>query len=226
MKRSMVRIPDISADKEADTLEPFRLAVVGACSGAGCSFVAGQVLKKGLYGGHTPEGLRTLCELGSPYFYLALGFDRRFAGRKLCNFSSHGRHELNMEMGYNWYVRRPDETEAKDTEILRGFYSAAGSFIVYDCSGLWGKEVLFDILDESDRIYLVVDPLPTKLIRSSDMIEEIRTSYPSSEVVVNKYGKGIHKGELAAFLGTRSYHVEEFMPIEKIYKAEYNCLLV
>ena len=226
MKKSIVRIPDLSADKDPGTPEPYRLAVVGMCRGAGCSFVSARVLKNGLYEGHTPEGLRTLCELGSPYFYLALGFDRRFAGRKLCGFSSHGRHELNMEMGYNWYVRRPLETQIKGSEVLRSFYSAAGSFVVYDCSGLCGEEVLFDILEESDRIYLVVDPLPTKLISSQGLFDEIRTSFPSSEIVVNKYGKGIHKGELAAFLGTRSYHVEGFMPIEMIYKAEYNCVLV
>ena len=66
MENRIIRIPDISADKSPGTAEPFRLAVVGACRGAGCSFVSARVLKNGMYGGHTPEGLRTLCELGSP----------------------------------------------------------------------------------------------------------------------------------------------------------------
>ena len=221
-----IRIPDKTADKDAALKEPFRLAVIGACRGAGCSFVSLRALQKGLYEGHTPEGLRTLCELGSPYFYTALGFDKRFAGRSFCDYSSHGRHELNMEMGYNWYLRKADQKGKKDAEILRSFYNAAGAFVVYDCSGLMDEEVLYDVLEESDRIYLVIDPLPTRLISSQGFIEEIRTSFPKSELVVNKYAKGIHKGELSAFLGTRSYHAEPFMPIERIYKAEYNCRLI
>ena len=131
-----------------------------------------------------------------------------------------------MEMGYNWYVRRPGETEVSDREVLRCFYGAAGSFIVYDCSGLASYDVLDDVLGEADMIYLVMDPLPTKLISSQPFAERIRESFPGTELVVNKYAKGIHRGELASFLWTRDYHTEPFMPAEDIYRAEYNCNLV
>lgn len=226
MLKKLCRIPDTVLDKRSEASEPFRLAVVGACRGAGASFVSSRVLQGGLYEGHTPDGLRTLCELGSPYFYTALGFDRRFAGRTLHGYSSHGKHELNMEMGYNWYVRKPDETSVGDREVLRCFYDAAGSFIVYDCSGMAGHDVLDDVLAEADKIYLVIDPLPTKLISSQLFTERIRVSFPKTELIVNKYAKGIHRRELASFLGTRDYHTEAFMPAESIYRAEYNCILV
>ncbi len=225
MKKNLIRIPDSFSDRESEAKEPFRLAVAGACPGAGASFVSARVLQEGLYDAHTPEGLRTLCELGKPYFYFALGFERRFAGRRFCSFSSHGKHELNMELGYNWYLRKPEEKEAEDREIMKAFYNAAGSFIVFDCSGLCGREVLFDVMDGSDLVYLVVDPMPSKLVGSRDFIDAVRERCPSAELVVNKYCRGIHRRELAAFLGTSDYHTEGFMEAERLYRAEYNCVL-
>ena len=220
------RIPDKTLDFDNDNRETYKVAVLGSCKGAGASFVSERVLKDGLLEGHTPEGLRTLCEMGSPYFYTALGFEKRFIGRPFYEFSSHGKHELNMELGYNWYVKRPDDIVIDEKGILKNLYNAVGSLEIYDCSGLWEEKILFDILDESDLIYFVVDPMPTKLISSSKFIDEIISCYEKAELVVNKYEKGIHRGELSKFLGTSDYHVMPFMPIEKIYRAEYNCLML
>ena len=219
------KIPDFTADREAAETEVLKVAVVGACIGAGTSYISARILKKGLYSGHTPEGLRTLCELGVPYFYLALGFDKRFAGRKFYEYSSQGKHLLNMELGYNWYVKAPGDGVLCEKEILKKVYGAPGSMIVYDCSGLSEEEILFDILEEMDIVYLVIDPMPTKLISSQDTIQKIRSRCPSAELVINKYAKGIHRGELSSFLGTRNYICEDYTAIEKIYKAEYNCTL-
>ncbi len=224
MKR-LFRTPDISMDRDPELKEAYKVAVVGCCEGAGASFVSSCVLQHGLFEDHIPEGLRTLCETGKGYFYLALGFDKRFAGRDFRDFSSHGKHELNMELGYNWYVLRPGEGPAEDRDILRKLYNAAGSFIVYDCSGLIGRDILWDILGEADMIYLVIDPMPTKLISSRRFIDGIRARYPETELVVNRFAKGIHRGELSKFLETRDYHTLPCVPIEKLYRAEYNCLL-
>ena len=218
------RIPDKVLDREGPLKETMRVSVIGACRGAGASFVSAYVLRNGLFEGHTPEGLRTLCELGTPYFYQALGFDRRFAGRTLHGFSSHGKHELNMEMGYNWYVKVPEE-EYFEKDILRNFYGAAGSMAIFDCSGLNDEPLIFDIAKESDLVYLVVDPMPTKLISSEKFIDDMRKICPRAELVVNRFAKGIHRGELKSFLGTGNYHKIDAMPIEDIYKAEYNCVL-
>ena len=219
------RLPDRAADRNAESREPCRTAVVGACRGAGASFVSLRVLTKGLFGERTPSGLRTLCELGTPYFYLALGFDRRFAGREFYGFSSHGRQELNMELGYNWYVKGTEETEMSERDILRNLYGAAGDFIVFDCSGLNDMPVLADVLSEADRIYLVVDPMPTRLIASGDFIGKTLEMFPKTEIVVDRYAKGIHRGQLRAFRGTGNYHTVENVPIEKLYRAEYNCAI-
>ena len=225
LMNTLFRSPDKAAEKGQGYADPLRVAVVGACRDAGASFVSGQILKNGLLEGRTPEGLRTLCELGTPYFYTALGFDKRFAGRKFYGFSSHGKHELNTEMGYNWYVRMPDELSLDSGLIFKSFYSASGSMVVYDCSGLSGEDVLFDVLDGADIVYLVIDPLPTRLIGSQRFTEKLRESFPGTQLVVNKFAKGIHRGELAAFLGTSAYHKVDFFPAERIYRAEYNCLL-
>ena len=131
-----------------------------------------------------------------------------------------------MEMGYNWYVRMPDEKAVDERAVLKNLYGAPGSVIVYDCSGLNGEPVLSDVLEAADVIYLVIDPLPTRLLEGRAFMEDLRSRFPETELVVNKFAKGIHRGELAAFLGTSAYHKLDAVSFEDIYRAEYNCRLI
>lgn len=222
----LFRIPNRLYDEAAKEEARLRIAVVGASSGAGASYVSSVILRKGPFSGIAPDGLRSLAELGTPYFYMALGMDKRFAGRDFYYYEDSGPLRLNMELGYNWYLRAPESGPASAASMFRAAYTAPGGMVVFDFSGLQTSEQLLPLLAVMDVIYLVIDPLPTRLIPAQDVIDRIRVHYPEAELVVNKFNRGIHRGELSRFLGTSDFFTVDAVSCEALCRAEYNCSLV
>lgn len=223
MPEKLFRFPDRSLDTNAEFIPKIKVAVVSACSGAGGSYVCSQILKNGLISMKTPSGLRSLIELGKPYFYVALGMEKRFLGRRFFDFASGGKYETNIEMGINWYVRKPG-SELSPMNAIKAVSMTPGSLLVFDCSGA-GEELVLSILPEMDMVYLVLDPSPVKLLESEGYIEKIKNYSPKYTLIVNKYSQGIHKGQLSAFLGTQNYEVLPAVDLKSLHKAEYNCVL-
>ena len=227
MTKTIFRFPDKLADAKEKTISKVRAAVVPVSFGAGASYVSSKLLQKGLFSGDTPEGLRSLVELGSPYFYFALGMDKRFSGRTFFDFEDPKTYSLNMELGFNWYLRHPSSIgDLPPSAVFRAVSSAPGNFVVYDCSRMQRSDLVKQVLAEMDVIYIVVDPLPSKLMEGQSVFDDLRASFPESKIVVNKFNRGIHKGELARFLGTSNYFTLDAVPYESLCKAEFNCNLI
>lgn len=208
--------------REKQTEGNRKIAVVPAGYGVGASFVAAQTAM------HL-EGKVSLAELGKPYFYLSLDMEKQFCGREFsfyeeCSKESYSEIE-NLLFGINWLARRPNAEGNVDYKCLLKLLSfpPKGSLIL-DFSRVC-RDMIIDSLSEMDQVYLVLDPLPSKLIESADFIEKIRLLFPSALVIVNKMNKGVHKNELRRFLGNCEIKEIPFYPPHVIYKAEYNCCL-
>ena len=199
-----------------------RTAVAGIADGCGVSFVAGSLAWK-----LSLRSRCTLAELGRPYFYNALNIERRFAGgrfefyedalaaRRTLYTINNPYHSLDL------LLRRPDAA---------GFPPAMcackmpGDQVVFDLSGA-PEDLLDEVLPEMDRIILVADPLPTKLLSGAARLDKLRMQYPDARLVVNKLNRGVNRQELKRFLGTDSFASVQHLAPELVYKAEYNCIL-
>lgn len=201
-------------------LNKMTVAVTAACSGAGASFVCGQMLQHGLPDGGTPEGQRTLAEMGKPYFYDALNMARRFESLPDCFIPGGGLPEHSPVQGYLWYVKNPG-AEYTAEQLLSAAKSVPGNLVLLDCSDVPEGAFLEKLLALADRVYLVTDPLPTKLLEGRERIMHLQALRPDLRILVNKYNRGVHGGELTRFLGTGNYLVQEMLPPERIYRAEY-----
>jgi len=221
---SLFRFPNIQQKIIKDKGEVVKAAVVPCINEAGASYVSAKLVKEGLIAHHTPSGMRSLVELGNPYFYEALGMEKRFAGREFFEFESAEKYCLNMEFDINWYLRKK-WTSMDSASLFKVVSMAPGNLIIYDCSGIQNESVLEKILCEMDVIYLVIDPLPTKLFRSEAFIRDFKRKYPKAILVVNKFNKGVHRGQLSAFLGTGNYYTVDAVDLSHIYMAEFNCIL-
>ncbi len=199
-----------------------KIAVVPAEYGAGASFVAAQTAMH--LGGRV-----TLAELGNPYFYLSLDMEKQFCGRQFsffeeCSDKSYSEIE-NTLFNINWLVRRPDaEGDVEYKRLLKLLSFPPEGSLILDYSRVC-EDMVIESLSEMDQIYLVLDPLPSRLIGSSTFIEKIRLLFPSALVIVNKMNRGVHKNELRRFLGNCEIKEIPFYPPQIIYKAEYNCCL-
>ena len=216
----MFRIPVVRISHKP--VPQHRTAVAGITAGCGTSFIAGSIAWfKSLKGGCT------LAELGTPYFCSALNTERRFEGRGFEYFEDAlaARRTLcavkNPYHSLDLFLRRPD---------AEGFPSPMcackmpGEQVVFDLSGA-PDSLLDEVLPEMDRIILVLDPLPTKLLGGAEKLERLRMQYPDAQLVVNKLNRGVNRSELQRFLGTDSYIAVQHLAPELVYKAEYNCML-
>ena len=180
----------------------------------------------------------SFAELGEPYVFDAYGMARTFClsgftdYRKLYREGETFKSPQNLWRGINWAVSPgscpdPDAglpVRLETGEALRFAERLPGEFSVLDCSGLEGPE-LERILSGCDRIYLVVDPLPGKLIPSTPRLQRLRYAFPGAVLGVNRMNEGIHRKDLDAYLGTTDYLALPDIGAKAIYRAEYACAL-
>jgi len=175
------------------------------------------------------------AEAGKPYVFDAFGMGKAFL---LSGFTDYYRlfsenkafpGPANLWRGIFWAVR-PGAAELPASgmetadEILRFAEKLPGDYTVLDCSGLEGL-LLEGVLSGADTVYLVVDPLPGKLLPASPRLQRLRYAYPGAVLVVNRMNPGVHKRELDAYLGTSSYLALPDIGAQTIYRAEYACTL-
>ncbi len=227
MDKNLFRIPFKPRQGERrPAAEVRRIAVLGASRGAGCSFACG-LLARELSG----RGLVTLAELGSPYFYAAMGMERRFVTRPFAFYSAiinNGgalKTVCNMEEGINWALKAQKEPDsAEPLAVLRCFMNIPGDIIVFDCGGL-EKQTAKSIMEEADSAVVVIDPMPSRLFEGFELLEELRLRIPKLICVVNKMNGGVHRGELKRFLGSGDYIALPLLDGSLLYRAEFSCML-
>ena len=175
------------------------------------------------------------AEVGKPYVFDAYGLGKKFLLSGFTDFfqlyatGQPFRGPENLWHGVNWAVRpgseRPGQYRFTDAaDILRFAERLPGTWSVLDCSGLAG-DVLEGVLAGSDRTFLVVDPLPGKLIPATPDLQRLKYAFPGAVLAVNRLNAGIHKGELDAYLGTSDYLALPQLDARTVYQAEYACVL-
>ncbi len=221
----LFRVPDDAGAGEAGG-GPVRIGVAAPCADCGASFVSLLIAQQAAAAGADVA----LCEPAGHYFYAALGMEKRFAARGfeplLAAMDSKRplRGLRNVELGINWLLRAPGESrELSSAELFRLIALPPGAMCVFDMSGL-GRDVLCDALAEMDKVVLVIDPLPSRLLGSYAETERLRLSFPDAVVVVNRMNRGVHKSELKRFLGAKAPVEIQALPADSIYRAEYNCV--
>ena len=101
----------------------------------------------------------------------------------------------------------------------------AGDFTVCDFgSGSYVNPLYYDM----DTLICVLDPLPSKLLGSAALIEELKLMEAKGHKVIwilNKNNGGINRRELRDFLGNvfARVHIIPLIDEKLFYSAEYNC---
>jgi hypothetical protein len=237
MKSSkLFRMPDKVRNKPFVTgvKETRRIAIIGSGRGVGVSLLSG-FLASYAAGMAAWEDSVSLIEMGTPYFYDAYGIEKRFVHRdflalyEILNRRGSIKGLANVEENINWVLRRPpvdgrDPLHADVACALHMVHNAQGTLLLFDCSGIT-EELLWELLPEMDGVVLVVDPMPSSLIPAGGVIRQLRLTADKTVLVVNKMNKGVHKGELCRFIGTKDFLEFPLIGAENLYKAEYNCVL-
>ncbi|MDR2162742.1 MAG: hypothetical protein LBO70_02175 [Clostridiales Family XIII bacterium] len=173
--------------------------------------------------------------------YDRIGIDMRFAGREylspyaLIARGGSVRGISNIDGGVNWLLRAPGEfcTELEISDYIRLSSSAVGDTVVIDIGGSFGHErrisVLPKLLSDCDRVFAVIDPLPSALMADTGKLELFKSlESVGTDIlyVINKMNPGVDVREMRSFIRVRSVVEVPFLEPEHIYAAEYNCCTV
>lgn len=214
----------------------FKIGVVGMGVAAGTSFIATAIAKELSRDKEKHVAYVEInCNNEKTFLYDSLGMDKRFAGRSYYDFYTEiaeGKNIsgfMNLDEHINWALTVPqntNETQQKPLEIIelcRLINNIAGDSVVCDISQSVGFE---QILMEMAVIVFVIDPLPSKLIKSYEEFCYIKKCQLLGQKiiwVVNKYNDGINKREFYDFMKLKHFIKLPIVPQEEIYLAEYNC---
>jgi hypothetical protein len=221
---------------EIDRLKVFdktKVGVIGIGSSVGVSLISECLAKQGSKNGFFP----CVIELGGGSIYDGIGIDKRFDTREYFQFfnslsrEESIRNKKNVSDGVNWISKAPEENHIRlsNNHIMKLVNNAVGEFIICDFSRISLEEdnylLIQELLLDMDKIIVVIDPLPSKLLRGAEQLERIREIFSKPIYVINKYNQGINKNELMKFLKIHRPIYIPLIPLEYIYEAEYTCNL-
>jgi len=208
-----------------------KIGVIGIGSGVGVSFISECLGKLGTKNGFFP----CVIELGGGSIYDGIGIDKRFDAREYFQFfnslisGESIRNRKNLSDGVNWISRSPEESHIllSNNHIMKLINNAIGELIICDFSRINLEDgnylLIQELLLDMDKIIVVIDPLPSKLLRGAKLLDHIRDVFDKPVYVINKYNDGINRNELMKFLKINRPIFIPALSLELIYEAEYTC---
>jgi hypothetical protein len=173
--------------------------------------------------------------------YDRVGIDVRFAGREYVSVyarlarGASVRGVSNMDGGINWLLRAPGEPcgELGVTDYIRLTSGATGDTVIVDVKGGFGGAgripLLQKLISDCDRVFAVIDPLPSALMADAEKLELFKSLESGGAdilYVINKMNPGVDVKEMRSFIRVRNAVETPFLPAEGVYAAEYNCCTV
>ena len=177
-----------------------------------------------------------------PLIFDALGMDKRFLNRKFIDYykevkaGNHIGHLNNRDEGIGWALVTKEnvakETALSTREKIHLINNLDYDILICDlelgtdpCNKLEEERAL---LLEMNRLILVIDALPSKLLGNYPLLQWVKALAEKDVPVfylVNKYNKGIQKRDFFDYIKLRPDHFIPFLPPEDFYTCEYNCQL-
>lgn len=206
-----------------------KIGIFSMSQGAGASFLTTSLAR---FLANTREHFPTVLELGKDSIYDSIGMDKRFAGREFFDFyqaleqGTSIRSKKNMDEGINWILMIPGhkKNQLNSDQKLRLIHSAPGNIVLCDLSGCEEREL--PMLEHMDQIILVIDPLPSGILRGYDLLQRLNTMIGDENniiYVINKYNKGVNRRELQGFLQVKKPIYLPMVKHQSVYAAEYLC---
>jgi hypothetical protein len=225
-----------------------RYAFVGLSSRAGATtlaFAFADWLARG-GAGRDAESVTVVeisedCQQACGSDYDRIGIDMRFAGREYVSpyvrVAAGGsvRGVRNMDGGINWLLRTPGEAcgDLDIADYVRLSSGVSGDAVIVDVKGGFGGaariSALSKLISDCDRIFAIIDPLPSALMADVEKLElfkSLESGGADVMYVINKMNPGVDVREMRSFIRVRNAVEIPFLAPEGLYASEYNCCTV
>ena len=211
-------------------IDRMKIGVVGLAPGAGAGFVSACLAGAFVEAGNFHPAV---LEIGAEGLYDSLAMDKHFAGRDYFQFfkavcgdkSIRGRS--NELYGVNWILKSPAEKGMPMDllRIIRMANHALGDMIICKISHMQ-EDACWRLLWDMDRVLVVIDPLPSKMLAGYKLLCALRTSGLPLIYLINKMNGGVSHRELRDYLKLKKLLYLPMIDPELIYGAEYSCRFI
>ncbi len=217
-----------------DQAEQYRIGVTGLGQGVGATFVATALAfyfrDQGRQVSYTecvnPASCMTLL-------YDQVAMDKRFAHRGFEDIYRHladeepFRRNQNKEEGIIWRLATPDNCKdglhLQDKQKARLVAAAREEVCIFDLEADYSWD---EYLMDMDVIFVVADPLPSKLLRSRARYRSLKKlELAGCQVVwiVNRMNEGVDRKQVKNYLKAEKLLWMEAFDAASIYENEYLC---
>lgn len=234
LNRTFIRPQKVQGEADRGNPEQLNIGVTGLGQCVGTTFVASSLALYFADKGKsvtftqclTPNRCRSLL-------FDAVAMDQRFANRvfyDIYRYIGEGkpvRDKKNMEYGVNWILPTPWCAETgmnlDNRQRARLLQSAKGELCIFDMAA----EIDWDAyLADMDRLIVVTDPMPSRLIRAGNRFQRLKALELSgirTDWIVNRTNSGISRRQIAAYLKTRKLLWLPELVSDLFYADEFAC---
>ncbi|MCI5686943.1 MAG: hypothetical protein MR303_00370 [Emergencia sp.] len=234
LERTFIRMQDDREKSGLKNPQQLNIGVTGLGQSVGTTFVAASLAF--YFAGMGNSVTFTQCltpDRCNGLLYDSVAMDQRFANRafhdvyRLILEDKPVRGKKNMEQGINWILPTPwiwQQGKNLDSgQRARLIQCARGEICIFD----FAAEAEWDCyLADMDRLLVVTDPMPSKLIRNKERFQRLKALELSGVVtdwIVNRNNSGISRRQIASYLKSRKLlWIPQFAP-ELFYADEFAC---
>lgn len=238
-KEVKVKVP---VYKEVYTGIPKQLIIIANLSKrAGSTFVTLNLAK-------ALSDLKILCSVienpVEPYIFDTIGLEQRLIKNRGEDFEFYSYPHLiyenkkiekdmeTIEDGIIWLVSDPRKPLIQEQhwdyyKMMKLLYaSRKASISILDIGYNIDKDYIKPILDEADKIFIVIDPMPTEIMQNKKLFDdllELKKDGLPIEFIINRWTSGIDKKQLLNHLKITPLALIPAIDLKLIHKAIYDC---
>ncbi len=234
LERTFIRMQEDGAGEAGLHSQQFHIGVTGLGQSVGTTFVA--TFLAFYFAGKGNSVTFTQCLTASRcngLLYDSVAMDQRFSNRqfhdvyRMISEDKPVRGTRNMEKGINWILPTPwilqQERDFDSARRARLIQSAKGEICIFD----FAAEAEWDChLADMDKLIVVTDPMPSKLIRSKERFQRLKSlelSGLDTRWLVNKDNSGVSRRQIVSYLRNKKLlWIPQFAP-ELFYADEFAC---
>ena len=220
--------------REGRNPEQINIGVTGLGRSVGTTFVASSLAFYFASMGNSLTFVQCLNPAScDSLFYDKAAMDQRFINREFIDVyrliyeNRAARGVKNIEEGINWILPTPwvrdNEITLDDSQRSRLIHSVRGDVCIYDMEP--GKSWDGYLLD-MDRIVVVADPLPSRLISAAGrfrMLKQLELSGIRTDWIINRSNSGVDRRQIYRYMKNKNLLWLPDFDSSLIYADEFSC---
>lgn len=235
MERVFIRRKsELNEERGVKGLQQLNIGVTGLGRNVGTTVVASSLAFFFADKGNSVTFLQCLTpSTCDRLFYDAVAMEQRFAGRgftdvyRLLIEQKPIRNVINREQGINWLLPTTwviqEGTDLNGLQRAHLIQSARDDICIFDLAAAGEWDVF---LMDMDKLIVVVDPQPSKLIRHSDrfrMLKQTELSGVETRWIVNHMNSGVSRRQIQGYLKSRKIFWLPEVDASCFYADEFAC---